>query len=66
MTDGIPVSETANSRFHDILPATEVGLAVIWLYCPGNVANAGAASAVDAQSTWTYRSMAGFAAAKFK
>ena len=54
-----PVLHVAQSRFHDILPATELGLDTVWINRPSK----GAAHAVDASPTWTFNSMADFAAA---
>lgn len=54
-----PVLHVAQSRFHDILPATELGLDTVWINRPSN----GAAKAVDAKPTWTFTSMAEFASA---
>jgi 2-haloacid dehalogenase len=54
-----PVLHVAQSRFHDILPATELGLDTVWINRPSN----GAAKAVDADPTWTFNSMAEFASA---
>lgn len=54
-----PVLHVAQSRFHDILPATELGLDTVWINRPTN----GAAKAVEAQPTWTFSSMAEFASA---
>lgn len=54
-----PVLHVAQSRFHDILPASELGLDTVWIDRPSR----GAAKAVDAEPTWTFGSMADFAAA---
>ena len=54
-----PVLHVAQSRFHDILPATELGLDTVWINRPTN----GAAKAVAAEPTWTFNNMAEFAAA---
>lgn len=54
-----PILHVAQSRFHDIVPATQLGLDTVWINRP----NLGAAKAVDANPTWTFDSMAEFAAA---
>ena len=54
-----PVLHVAQSRFHDILPASELGLDTVWINRPSR----GAAKAVEAEPTWTFSSMADFAAA---
>jgi len=54
-----PVLHVAQSRFHDILPATELGLDTVWINRPSR----GAAKPVEAKPTWTFTSMAEFAAA---
>ena len=54
-----PVLHVAQSRFHDIVPATAAGLDTVWIDRP----SLGAARAVDATPTWTYTSLAEFAAA---
>ena len=54
-----PVLHVAQSRFHDILPATALGLDTVWINRPSG----GAAAAVDANPTWTFNTMAEFAAA---
>ncbi len=54
-----PVLHVAQSRFHDIIPATELGLDTVWINRPCK----GAARTVDAEPTWTFSSMADFAAA---
>ena len=54
-----PNLHVAQSRFHDILPATELGLDTVWINRP----SLGAARPVDAEPTWTFESLAEFAAA---
>ncbi len=54
-----PVLHVAQSRFHDIVPATAAGLDTVWINRP----SLGAAKPVDAKPTWTFTSLAGFAAA---
>ena len=54
-----PVLHVAQSRFHDILPATAAGLDSVWINRPSK----GAAKPVDANPTWTFTSLAEFAAA---
>ena len=54
-----PVLHVAQSRFHDIVPATAAGLDTVWIDRP----SLGAARAVDAAPTWTFTSLAEFAAA---
>ena len=56
---GAPVLHVAQSSFHDIVPATAKGLDTVWINRP----NKGAAKPVDATPTWTFTSMAEFAAA---
>jgi 2-haloacid dehalogenase len=57
-TEG-PHLHVAQSRFHDILPASTLGLDTVWINRP----TLGAARPVDAEPTWTFDSMAEFAAA---
>ena len=54
-----PVLHVAQSRFHDILPATAAGLDTVWINRP----SLGAARTVAANPTWTFTSLAEFAAA---
>lgn len=54
-----PVLHVAQSRFHDIVPATAAGLDTVWINRP----SLGAAKPVDAQPTWTFESLGEFAAA---
>ena len=54
-----PVLHVAQSRFHDILPASDLGLDTVWINRPSR----GAAKAAEAEPTWTFTSMAEFAAA---
>lgn len=54
-----PVLHVAQSRFHDILPATAAGLDTVWINRP----SLGAAKPVEAEPTWTFTSLADFAAA---
>ena len=54
-----PVLHVAQSRFHDIVPATAAGLDTVWINRPSK----GAAKPVAANPTWTFAGMADFAAA---
>lgn len=54
-----PVLHVAQSRYHDIRPAAAAGLDTVWIDRPG----IGAAQPVDASPTWTFTSLAEFAAA---
>lgn len=54
-----PVLHVAQSRFHDIVPAAAAGLDTVWINRPSK----GAAKPVEASPTWTFTSMAEFAAA---
>ncbi len=54
-----PVLHVAQSRFHDIVPATAAGLDTVWIDRP----SLGAAKPADANPTWTFTSLAEFAAA---
>lgn len=54
-----PVLHVAQSRFHDIVPATAAGLDTVWINRPSK----GAAKPVEASPSWTFTSMAEFAAA---
>ena len=54
-----PILHIAQSRYHDIVPATRMGLNMIWINRP----SLGATRSVDADPTWTFQSMAEFAAA---
>ena len=54
-----PVLHVAQSRFHDIVPATAAGLDTVWIDRP----SLGAAKPVDANPTWTFASLADFAGA---
>ena len=54
-----PVLHVAQSRFHDIVPAAAAGLDTVWINRPSK----GAAKPVAANPTWTFTSMAEFAAA---
>ena len=54
-----PVLHVAQSRFHDIVPATAAGLDTVWINRP----SLGAARTVAAEPTWTFTSLAEFAAA---
>lgn len=54
-----PILHIAQSRYHDIVPATRMGLNTIWINRP----SLGATRSVDADPTWTFKSMAEFAAA---
>jgi 2-haloacid dehalogenase len=52
-----PILHVAQSRFHDIVPATEVGLDTVWINRP----TIDATRQVDVQPTWTFNSLAEFA-----
>jgi 2-haloacid dehalogenase len=54
-----PVLHVAQSRYHDIVPATAAGLDTVWINRP----TIGAARPVDASPTWTFDSLADFTAA---
>ena len=54
-----PVLHVAQSRYHDIVPATAAGLDTVWINRP----SIGAARPVDATPTWTFDSLADFTAA---
>jgi len=54
-----PILHVAQSRFHDILPATAAGLDTVWIDRP----SLGAARPANANPTWTLNSLAEFAAA---
>ncbi len=52
-----PVLHVAQSRFHDIVPATELGLQTVWIERPGS----SAAREIEAQPTWTFATLGEFA-----
>ncbi len=52
-----PVLHVAQSRFHDIVPATELGLDTVWIERPGS----SAARTIEAQPTWTFATLGDFA-----
>lgn len=54
-----PILHVAQSRYHDIVPASAIGLDTVWINRP----SLGAAQPVDADPTWTFDSMQSFAAA---
>lgn len=54
-----PILHVAESRYHDIVPATAIGLDTVWINRP----TIGATREVEAEPTWTFDSMAAFAAA---
>ena len=54
-----PILHVAQSRFHDIRPASAAGLDTVWINRPG----IGAAKPVEASPTWTFDSLAEFTAA---
>ena len=54
-----PVLHVAQSRFHDIVPATAAGLDTVWINRP----SLGAARTVAANPTWTFTSLDEFVAA---
>ena len=54
-----PVLHVAQSRYHDIVPAAQAGLDTVWINRPSK----GAAKPVEADPTWTFASLAEFAAA---
>ena len=51
-----PVLHIAQSRYHDIVPATELGLDTVWI----NRTGIGAARAVDANPTWEFPDLVSF------
>lgn len=57
-----PVLHVAQSKFHDIVPASQLGLDTVWIERPDS-ASAKAAQTVDAQPTWTFPTLADFASA---
>ena len=57
-----PVLHIAQSKFHDIAPASELGLDTVWIERPGS-AFASTARPVDVDPTWTFPTLAEFAAA---
>jgi len=58
-----PVLHVAQSRYHDIVPATELGLDTVWINRESSGDGNGAAKAVDAEPTWTFSSLGEFVAA---
>ena len=54
-----PILHVAQSRFHDIVPATALGLDTVWINRP----TIDATRPVAAEPTWTFESMADFVAA---
>ncbi len=60
-----PILHVAQSRYHDILPATQMGLDTVWINRPslGAAKPVGAAQPVEAEPTWQFESMAEFSAA---
>ncbi len=54
-----PILHVAQSRYHDIQPATAAGLDTVWINRP----TIGAARPADATPTWTFDSLADFTAA---
>jgi len=52
-----PLLHVAQSRFHDIVPATAQGIQTVWINRPSK----GAAKPVDASPTWTFTSLQEFA-----
>ena len=54
-----PILHVAQSRFHDIVPATAAGLDTVWI----DRTSLGATRPVDASPTWTFASLQAFAAA---
>ncbi|TNF84880.1 MAG: haloacid dehalogenase [Gammaproteobacteria bacterium] len=54
-----PILHVAQSRYHDIVPATTAGLDTVWINRP----TIGAAKPADASPTWTFDSLAEFTAA---
>ncbi|MFV2089932.1 MAG: hypothetical protein ACC642_04685, partial [Pseudomonadales bacterium] len=54
-----PILHVAQSRYHDVVPATALGLDTVWI----KRLSRGAAKPVDAVPTWTFDSMETFAAA---
>ena len=54
-----PVLHVAQSRYHDIEPASQLGLDTVWINRSGD----GAASGITAEPTWTFASLEEFAQA---
>ena len=59
--DKTRILHTAQSRFHDIIPAQSLGLDTAWIRRNAN--GSSAAKEVEAEPDWTFEDMASFAAA---
>jgi 2-haloacid dehalogenase len=55
-----PVLHVAQSRYHDIVPAAELGLDTVWINRAGAGSGNGAARAADAEPTWTFNTLSEF------
>lgn len=58
-----PVLHVAQSRFHDIAPANELGLDTVWINRESAGGGNGAARSSDAEPNWTFASLTEFAQA---
>ncbi|MDH3641759.1 MAG: HAD-IA family hydrolase [Gammaproteobacteria bacterium] len=52
-----PVLHVAQSRFHDIAPASEMGLDTVWINRESTGNANGAAKTADAEPTWTFSTL---------
>lgn len=52
-----PVLHIAQSRFHDIAPANELGLDTVWINRAGTLKGGGAVRPADAEPTWTFSTL---------
>jgi 2-haloacid dehalogenase len=52
-----PVLHVAQSRYHDIVPATELGLDTVWINRESSGDSNSAAKTVDAEPTWTFSTL---------
>ena len=57
-----PVLHVAQSTYHDIAPASQLGLDTVWIERPG-ASSARAAKAAQAEPTWSFPTLADFAEA---
>jgi 2-haloacid dehalogenase len=58
-----PVLHVAQSRFHDIAPASELGLDTVWINRASATSGQGAARSTAAEPTWTFNTLAELAQA---
>jgi 2-haloacid dehalogenase len=58
-----PVLHIAQSRFHDIAPANELGLDTVWINRETARGGSGAAKPVNVEANWTFSSLATLAEA---